>query len=70
MGMLRILLDSHSVIGNADIAHIQVLLSPWAGVFAKDKPKAVQEWQDRIFARPAVQKGLVSLALFARDGQC
>ncbi|KAK9897113.1 glutathione S-transferase [Cystobasidium minutum MCA 4210] len=35
-----------------------VLLSPWAGVFAKDKPKSVQEWQDRIFARPAVQKGL------------
>lgn len=39
---------------------LQVLLSPWAGVFAKDKPKSVQAWQDRIFARPAVQKGLVS----------
>lgn len=35
-------------------------MSPWAGVFAKDKPKAVQAWQDRIYARAAVQKGLVS----------
>jgi len=34
------------------------LWSPWAGVYAKDKPKAVQAWQDRIVARAAVQKGL------------
>lgn len=39
------------------------LWSPWAGVYARDKPKAVQAWQDRIVARAAVQKGLV------RDGK-
>jgi len=48
--------------GKYSIADIKafpwVLLSPWAGVFAKDKPKNVQAWQDRIYARSAVQKGL------------
>lgn len=33
------------------------------GVKNSDKPKNVQAWQDRIYAREAVKKGLVSFSL-------
>lgn len=43
----------------ADIKCVSwVFWGPFAGVMPRDKPPAVQAWQDRIYARPAVQIGL------------
>jgi len=43
----------------ADIKCVSwVFWSQWAGVKNADKPKNVQAWQDRIYAREAVKKGL------------
>lgn len=46
----------------ADIKCVSwVFWSPWAGIPRTDKPKNVQAWQDRIYAREAVKRGLVSV---------